>query len=506
MTRQNRVRFLRLREYLGACFVAAGLAVFPTPHGTAATLIVSNTSASGPGSFQQAIIDANATNGLDTIVFQIPGAGVHTIAPTNALPPITDSVVIDGTTQPGFAGTPLIELNGSSAGNNDGLRLQVGSSTIRGLAINRFAGTGIHLFGPSGTNFIQGDFIGTDPSGSIARGNGDEGIWLSGSTGNLIGGTGTNRNVIAANLDAGVYLLNSASNTIQGNLIGLNASGTVALGNANNGIYLINAPGNLVGGTAPGARNVVSGNGGSGLYLDGSGVTGNLVQGNYIGTDLTGTLAVHNAGDGVTVNGAPGNAIGGTNSGAGNLLSGNSQGGVGLKGAGSDTNLVQGNFIGTDASGRLALGNALSGITIFGGNSNLVGGTTTAARNVVSANKLAGVYITTNSVGNLVQGNFIGVDPRAPMPSAMRVNGISIDSASLNTVGGTTAGARNVISGNTNYGIEVFGAAATGNLIQGNYIGPAVTGLVRSGQQALRDAHPVLRKHHRRRCRAALAT
>ncbi len=476
MTRQNRVRFLRLREYLGACFVAAGLAVFPTPHGTAATLIVSNTSASGPGSFQQAIIDANATNGLDTIVFQIPGAGVHTIAPTNALPPITDSVVIDGTTQPGFAGTPLIELNGSSAGNNDGLRLQVGSSTIRGLAINRFAGTGIHLFGPSGTNFIQGDFIGTDPSGSIARGNGDEGIWLSGSTGNLIGGTGTNRNVIAANLDAGVYLLNSASNTIQGNLIGLNASGTVALGNANNGIYLINAPGNLVGGTAPGARNVVSGNGGSGLYLDGSGVTGNLVQGNYIGTDLTGTLALHNAGDGVTVNGAPGNAIGGTNSGAGNLLSGNSQGGVGLKGAGSDTNLVQGNFIGTDASGRLALGNALSGITIFGGNSNLVGGTTTAARNVVSANKLAGVYITTNSVGNLVQGNFIGLDLTGLGALGNVSNGISIDSSRLNIVGGTTAGARNVISGNTGYGVEVFGTTATGNLLLGNYVGTAVTG------------------------------
>ena len=237
-----------------------------------------------------------------------------------------------------------------------------------------------------------------------------EGIWLSGSTGNLIGGTGTNRNVIAANGDAGVYLLNSASNTIQGNFIGLNASGTAALGNANNGIYLINAPGKPRWGHDSRSAQRRFRQRRQRPLPDGSGVTGNLVQGNYIGTDLTGTLAIHNAGDGVTVNGAPGNAIGGTNSGAGNLLSGNSQGGVGLKGAGSDTNLVQGNFIGTDASGRLALGNALSGITIFGGNSNLVGGTTTAARNIVSANKLAGVYITTNSVGNLVQGNFIGLD------------------------------------------------------------------------------------------------
>jgi titin len=476
MTDEHRVRLLRLREYLGAFFVAACLAVFPTPQGTAATLIVSNTSASGPGSFQQAILDANATEGLDTIVFQIPGAGVHTIAPTNALPPITDSVAIDGTTQPGFAGAPLIELNGSSAGNNDGLRLQAGSSTIRGLAINRFAGTGIHVLAPSGTNFIQGNFIGTDPSGSIARGNGVEGIWLSGSTSNLIGGTGTNRNVIAANGDAGVYLLNSAGNAIQGNFIGLTASGTAALANANNGIYLINARGNLVGGTTPGTRNVVSGNGGSGLYLDGSGATGNLVQGNYFGTDATGTVALPNAGDGVTAQGAGGNTIGGTNAGAGNLLSGNGQGGVGLKGAGSDTNLVQGNFIGTDASGRLALGNALSGLTIFGGNSNLVGGATTAARNIVSANKLAGVYITTNSVGNLVQGNFIGLDLTGAAALGNVSNGISIDSSRLNTVGGTTTGAGNVISGNTGYGVEIFGTAATGNLLQGNYVGTAVTG------------------------------
>ena len=175
MTGEHRVRFLCARGCLGAFVVAAGLAVLAAPHGNAATLIVSNTSASGPGSFQQAILDANATNGLDTIAFHIPGTGVQTITPTNALPPITDSVVIDGTTQPGFAGTPLIELNGASAGANDGLRLQAGNSTIRGLAINRFAGAGIHVTAPSGTNFIQGNFIGTDPSGSIARGNGDRG-------------------------------------------------------------------------------------------------------------------------------------------------------------------------------------------------------------------------------------------------------------------------------------------------------------------------------------------
>ncbi len=472
MTGTNRARFALARELFVAAFVVA----LPGARGTAATLVVSNSNVSGPGSLQQAILDANATNGLDTIVFNIPGTGVHTINLASALPPITDSVVIDGTTQPGYAGKPLIELNGASAGDNDALRLYVGSSTIRGLAINRFVASALHVLAPSGTNVIQANFIGLAPSGSTASGNGIEGIWLSGSTGNLIGGTGTSGNVIVANGDAGIYLLNSSSNTIQGNFVGLNALGTAALGNANNGIYLVGSPANVIGGTTSATRNIVSGNGGSGLFLYGFGSTRNLVQGNYFGTDRAGTNAIHNAGDGVTLNAAPGNTIGGTNAGAGNLLSGNSQGGVGLKGAGTDGNLVQGNFIGTDASGARALGNAYSGITILAGNSNLVGGAAAAARNVISANKLAGIYVTTNSVGNLIQGNFIGVDTNGTSALGNLINGISIDSAGRNIVGGTNAGARNVISGNIHYGIEVYGTGATNNAVQGNYIGLAVTG------------------------------
>ena len=483
MTGSKQIIFLRTREHLGVLFITACLAGFPASHGTAATLVVSSTSASGPGSLQQAILDANSTNGLDTIVFQIPGTGVRTISPTNALPPITDAVVIDGTTQPGFAGTPLIQLNGANAGTtSEGLRVSAGNSTIRGLVIGGYAGAGVHVQAPGGTNTIEGNYIGTDPTGTLRRGNGQSpgqagGLWIDGSSGNLIGGPyATNRNVISGNSGPGLFLQNCSGNMIQGNRIGTTVSGAAALGNSNNGISLYSAGANLVGGSSATLRNVISGNGGSGVYLAGAGAKGNLVQGNYIGSDSTGSLAIPNAGDGVTVQGAGGNTIGGTDAGAGNLLSGNSQGGVGLKGAGSDTNLVQGNFIGTDASGRLALGNALSGITISAGNSNLVGGTITAARNIISGNRLSGVYITTNSVGNLVLGNFIGVDTAGTAALGNAINGISIDSASLNTVIGATDGARNVISGNTNYGIEIFGTAATGNLIQGNYVGTAATG------------------------------
>jgi titin len=488
MTDEHRAPFLRVSKQLSAFVVTAFLTTLAAPHGTGATLIVSNTSASGAGSFQQAILDANATNGLDTIIFQIPGSGVHTITLANALPSISDPVVIDGTTQPGFTGTPLIELSGANAGaTSDGLRLTAGNSTIRSLAINRFGGAGIHVQLPGGTNFIQGNFIGTDPTGTLSEGNGSAaqsgGVWIDGSSGNWIGGLyPTNRNVISGNSGPGVYLLNCAGNTVQGNLIGMSVSGTAALSNSNSGIILYNAPRNQVGGTAAGARNFISGNGGSGVSLNLSSATGNLVQGNYIGTDTNGSLAIPNAGDGVTVNGAPANTIGGASAGAGNLLSGNSQGGVSLDGAGAANNLVQGNYIGTDASGRLALGNLFSGVTVFGGNNNLVGGTTSGARNVISANKLSGVYITTNSVGNLVQGNFMGVDVTGTNALGNAFNGISIDSAGSNTVGGTSSGALNVISGNTNYGIEIYSTGATGNSIQGNYIGPAVT-----GQSALRN-------------------
>ena len=456
---------------------------------TAATLTVINANDNGAGSLRQAILDANLDSGLDTIVFQIPGGGVHTIAVLSALPTIAFPVVIDGTSQPGYAGTPVIELNGGSLANVDGFRLPAGNSAIRGLAINRFGGAGIHLQLPGGTNFIQGNFIGTDTTGTLNRGNGQSstqpgGVWVDGSSGNWIGGTDpTNRNLISGNGGAGVYLQNCSGNTVQGNLIGVSLAGTAALGNSNNGISLYNAGGNLIGGTLAAARNVISGNSGSGVYLNGSGTTGNLVQGNYIGTDANGSLAIPNAGDGLTVNGGPANTIGGASAGAGNLLSGNSQGGVSLNGTGAASNLVQGNYIGTDASGRLALGNLFSGVTLFGGNNNLVGGTTSAARNVISANKLSGAYITTNSVGNLVQGNYIGVDVTGANALGNGVNGISIASASSNIVGGATVGARNIISGNTNHGIEIFNAQATGNLIQGNYVGPGVTGQSALGKQ-----------------------
>src|SRR5207248_2679907 len=154
----------------------------------------------------QAILDANATVGVtDTIVFNIDGAGVHTIAPLSALPTITDPVILDGTTQPGYAGSPLIELDGSSTGpDTDGLVITAGSSTVRGLAVNRFSGAGI-LLRTNGHNVLAGNYLGTDPTGTVAWGNGVAGVLIDSSSDNTIGGTGAwERNVISGNLGHGI--------------------------------------------------------------------------------------------------------------------------------------------------------------------------------------------------------------------------------------------------------------------------------------------------------------
>ncbi len=438
-------------------------------HASSATFTVTNTVDSGSGSLRQSILDANANAGFDTIAFQIPGAGVRTITPLSTLPPLTDPAIIDGTTQPGFALLPLIELNGSSAGGNAGLRLLAGGCTVRGLIINRFLTDGIDISGP-GTNVVVGNFIGTDATGLLPRGNIFEGVLISGSSGNLIGGTNTaDRNVISGNADAGVYILNGGGNKVIGNFIGTTVAGTVRLGNTNNGVAVYNSSGNTVGGTDGASRNLISGNRASGVYLFGAGSSGNTVSGNYIGTDPAGTLSISNLADGITISAGMNNVIGGTAAGAGNLISGNTKAGLSL-GGGASGNLVQGNFIGTDATGKLALGNTLAGVTIFGAGGNQIGGSTPAERNVISGNRQDGIFIQSSTAGNTVAGNFIGVNAGGTNGLANLFNGITLTNAAANLVGGTAPGTGNLISGNANFGVHLM-AGANSNLFQKNFIG-----------------------------------
>jgi len=430
--------------------------------------VVTNTKNHGTGSLRQAMLDANATSGPDTILFNIQGAGPHTINLLIALPGVTGPVVIDATTQPGYAGAPLIELNGAMAGSGaSGFSITAGSSTVRGFAINRFDNYGIALSG-SGNNLIQGNYIGTDPTGTIRRGN-YSGIGIFNSTNNTIGGTNaTARNVISSSSSDGITV-NGSANQISGNFIGTNAAGTASLGNGSDGIEVYNVSGgfstnNVIGGTAPGAGNLISGNS-RGISMSSSGA---IIQGNLIGTDASGTSAIPN-GTGIQQF-SPGLIVGGTIPGARNIISGNSGDGVAIGGAGSR---LEGNFIGTDITGTRALGNGGSGVV--GGNGVMIGGTTPEARNVISCNGGFGnISLGSNHSGAqaTVQGNYIGTDVTGNVALSNPSAGISV-SGSGNIIGGLVAGAANVISGNRT-GIEIGGSIAPGpvnNTVQANLIG-----------------------------------
>jgi hypothetical protein len=360
----------------------------------ASTFVVTSTADSGPGSLRQAILDANAHLGADSIVFNIPGSGAHTITPFTALPTISDPVTIDGSTQPGFTGIPIIEVNGSQAGANvDGLRITAGSSVVSGLVINRFSSDGVEL-GGNGGNIVKGCFIGTNATGTVDLGNAFHGLNTA-SSNNTIGGTAAAaRNVISGNDNTGISMTaGTTGNLVQGNFIGTNAAGTGAIGNGS-GVVTEGQSGNSashrIGGTVPGARNIISGNKGPGISIGGT-LSGHLVQGNFIGTDVTGSVAVGNVSDGVIINfGSANNTIGGTTPGARNVISGNGRNGVR-----SDyhPNTVQGNLIGTQTNGVSPLGNGLNGVLINFFNDNAIGGSASGAGNTIAFNGGAGVLV-----------------------------------------------------------------------------------------------------------------
>ncbi|MEP7285347.1 MAG: hypothetical protein ABI947_06235 [Chloroflexota bacterium] len=434
-------------------------------------LTVVNTNDSGAGSFRQAILDANASVGLDIIKFNITGSGVKTIALTSALPEITEAVIIDGTSQPGYTSSPLIEVSGQNMGSlvgAKGLVISAGNSVLRGLAINRFYGGAIQLK-TNGGNIIQGNYIGTNAAGTATFAGYGNGLTLDiGATGNQIGGTtAAARNVISGN-DVGLLIL-TGNNTVQGNYIGTNATGTAALPNASVGLWISSAANNTIGGTASGAGNVISGNTSHGLIIQDVSSTGNLVQGNYIGTNAAGTAALGNGiisgGDGIQISDGSNNTIGGTTAAARNVISGNgnSSFGVGLSILNAGTsNLVQGNYIGTNITGTAGIPNYYSGVYLSGSN-NTLGGTVTGAGNLIAFNGLTGVWATGSITGNRILGNSIFSNSSV---------GISLNSGANNSQAAPVLSAATKIStnvtlagtlnstANTTFRVEFFGNTA----------------------------------------------
>jgi hypothetical protein len=462
------------------------------PPATSLTNIVTTTADFGTNSLRAAIYYATDHPGA-TVKFNIPTSdpgysnGVFNIHLTGHLPPlVANGMVIDGSTQPGFTSQPVIIVDASQiipeTFTSDTVLVYSSSNQLRNIAFTGFDWNGVTLLYPDATNnIISGCWFGVASTGTNAAPNAYQGILIAaGASGNIIGGTNAlQRNVLSGNSQYGVFITdsNTTGNVILGNYIGTDASGSNALANGLSGVFIgNNASGNTVGGTTSTARNILSGNSQYGVIMI-SNTTANVVLGNYIGTDAGGGQAVSNILGGVYLaDGAIGNTIGGTNAGAGNVISGNLGNGILLRGSNVFNNVVQGNFIGTDATGTNALPNTVAGVTVdTGSSSNLIGGTVAGARNVISGNNLPydyGVIITgAGTSGNVIEGNYIGLGANGETAVSNYFGTMVSGGATNNIFGGTVVGARNVISGNFSYGMLVKDAGTSGNVVEGNYVG-----------------------------------
>ncbi len=429
-----------------------------------------------------AIQQANASFGADSILFSI-GSGAQTISPSSALPTISGAVTIDATTQPGFSGTPLITLSGASAGSGvTGLTIGAGGTIVKGLLIDAFSKDGISITGGGGDT-ISGNWIGIDALSNDV-GNAGDGIRIGGSGANTIGGTtSAARNVISGNDANGIEIvLGSAGNTVEGNYVGTSAGGTVAVGNSFRGVLVLQGPA-TIGGVTASAANIISGNGSDGVLIDGTPAANVLVEGNLIGTDVSGQGALGNGAIGVAIFNGPGNTVGvggGTAGGACqaigcNVISGNKGPGVEVvesSPALAASNVIEGNFIGTSVGGSSAIPNVrgvhveAAGATVGGsgiGDGNVISGNTGAGVSVdVAGTHILGNLIGTNSVGTSAVANGIGVD--------LEVGPNTVGGTTGTTPGGSCTGACNLISGNSGGAVHV-GLAATGVEVLGNMIG-----------------------------------
>ena len=334
---------------------------------------------------------------------------------------------------------------------------------------------GVTLNGDSTAyNVVAGNLFGTDQSGASGLGSPEHAIAIWGGHDNLIGGdSAAERNVINGSLSASAVWLNGPgviSNIVSGNYIGLDITGATIIGNTD-GVGIVNgASHNVIGGTTPGERNVISGNNDRGVSLTDTGTGYNRVSGNYIGLNAAGTAALGNRGQGVgLMNGANFNIIGGPTAGERNVVSGNNDQGIALWNTGTADNTIQGNYVGTDASGNSALGNGQNGIYLNGASGN------TLKDNLVGGNHNNGIQLCCDgaTANNRLIGNRIGVNAAGSAALPNDQDGIYVNGgANHNSIGGAGAGEGNLIRNNHGHGVRVQDSGTVANTITRNSIGP----------------------------------
>lgn len=464
-----------MRSLVGIAVLSAALPL------SATTFTVTNTNDSGPGSLRQAILDANAAAGADTIVFAIPGSdpgcdgnGVCEIQPLTDLPLITETVTIDGYTQSGAqvntdpknsnAVLKIILLgNLDSSFTHAGLFITASNCIVRGLAIGLFEDA-VLVEGGSGVT-VAGCFLGTDETGLLPEDN-NRGVSAIGANNIVIGGTDpADRNVISSNAAAGIDLETCDGAQVQGNLIGPKANGG-ALGNGS-GIYASSssAVSVTIGGPAAGAGNVISGNDQNGVTLALAAGSAALVQGNLLGTDPFGSLPLGNVFAGIRVASSAA-TIGGLGLGEGNVIAYNGTAGVDVDNTASGVT-IRGNSVFANAFG-IDLG--FSGVT-----PNDAGDTDTGANGlqnypiIVSAQPVAG--------GIRIQG-VLHSKPSSTYDLDFYSNGVCLDRPGGYLQGKTPLGTTQVVTdvnGNVAFDVTIPGSivlgdrvSATATDVQGN--------------------------------------
>ncbi len=346
-----------------------------------------------------------------------------------------------------------------------GIDLASGGNLIGGTArshrnlISGNGGNGVRIGPGSSTTVVRGNLIGTGRGGNGGIGNSRSGVEIVDSTGNTIGGrTRASRNVLSGNRLAGVELQNvgTTGNRVLGNYIGVGTNGRTAVPNDDYGVLLVGGAANVIGSTAIRGRNVISGNGGNGVFFGG---TSNALRGNFIGLDSTGTRDVGNADEGVY---AIGNdlLIGGPTAGHRNVISGNGADGVRLFSTGGPEGIsVQGNYIGTNAAGTRARANDGDGVQPEQGSNLRIGGAVSAPGrapgNVISGNRENGIRVPTAAAATDIDGNLVGTNARGTAAVANRRNGLAIFAGTNSTLTGVNG--PNVLSGNRRAGVLITG-------------------------------------------------